>query len=232
MIKIEFKRMGKHTIKCLISEEEILDMGFSVEEIITNGERTQEFMNYIFDMAEQEFETKFDLGIKTVQVEFRSDHTLSLTFSEHPVAEGMMEHLKDIVSGLLGSIPQAKMEEIQRQQEQAKNNESKEPKDFSGGAEEVDIIVMLKFVSMDILIRFAKQVRLKKIPFTALIKYQNNLYLVMDLSNQEETEVKMLSLLTDEYAAEIQVGRQHWAFLEEHGTILLPDNAMEQLREL
>lgn len=34
-----------------------------------------------------------------------ADHTLSLTFSEHPATEGMMEHLKDIVNGLLNSLP-------------------------------------------------------------------------------------------------------------------------------
>lgn len=51
---------------------------------MSNGERTQEFMNQIFDMAEQSFETKFELGIKTVRADFMSDHTLALTFSEHP----------------------------------------------------------------------------------------------------------------------------------------------------
>lgn len=58
-------------------------------------------MNQIFDMAEQEFEMKFDFGVKTVRADFLSNHTLSLTFSEHPVSEGMMEHLKDIVNDLI-----------------------------------------------------------------------------------------------------------------------------------
>ena len=98
---MEFSRIGEHTIKCVISEEEIYDLGFTMEEIMSNGERTQEFMNQIFDMAEQEFEMKFDFGVKTVRADFLSNHTLSLTFSEHPVSEGMMEHLKDIVNDLI-----------------------------------------------------------------------------------------------------------------------------------
>lgn len=46
-----------------------------------------------------------------------ADHTLSLTFSEHPATEGMMEHLKDIVNGLLNSLPAeaAENEKIKRQ---------------------------------------------------------------------------------------------------------------------
>ena len=111
---MEFSRIGKHTIRCVISEDEISDLGFTLEEIMSNGERTQEFMNQIFDLAEQRFETKFDLGIKTVRADFMSDHTLSLTFSEHPGAEAMLEHLKDIVHGLVNSIPQQQAEATRR----------------------------------------------------------------------------------------------------------------------
>ena len=98
---MEFSRIGEHTIKCVISEEEIYDLGYTMDEIMSNGERTQEFMNQIFDMASEEFGTDFNSGIKTVRADFLADHTLSLTFSEHPATEGMMEHLKDIVNGLL-----------------------------------------------------------------------------------------------------------------------------------
>ena len=52
---MEFSRIGEHTIKCVISEEEIYDLGYTMDEIMSNGERTQEFMNQIFDMASEEF---------------------------------------------------------------------------------------------------------------------------------------------------------------------------------
>lgn len=114
---MEFSRIGEHTIKCVISEEEIYDLGYTMDEIMSNGERTQEFMNQIFDMASEEFGTDFNSGIKTVRADFLADHTLSLTFSEHPATEGMMEHLKDIVNGLLNSLPAeaAENEKIKRQ---------------------------------------------------------------------------------------------------------------------
>ena len=56
---MEFSRIGEHTIKCVISEEEIYDLGYTMDEIMSNGERTQEFMNQIFDMASEEFGTVF-----------------------------------------------------------------------------------------------------------------------------------------------------------------------------
>ena len=50
---MEFSRIGEHTIKCVISEEEIYDLGYTMDEIMSNGDRTQEFMNKIFDMSSE-----------------------------------------------------------------------------------------------------------------------------------------------------------------------------------
>lgn len=218
---MEFSRMGKHTIKCVITEEEIFDMGYTLDEIMSNGERTQEFMNNIFDLAEQEFQTKFDMGIKTVRADFLPDHTLSLTFSEHPAGNGMMEHLKDIVNGLLNSIPSEKWEEI------SKRNEAEQNQD-----DPVKVIVLFKFNEMDTVIRFSKQVTLSELPENALYKYNNEFYLFMDLSDCTENEVMKLSMTTDEYANDIQVGSERKAFMDEHAEIILRENAIENLRQL
>ena len=217
---MKFSRIGKHTIRCVISEDEITDLGYTMEEIMSNGERTQEFMNEIFDLAEQRFETKFELGVKTVRADFLPDHTLSLTFSEHPGSEGMMEHLKDIVNGLLNSIPQQKWDEI---------NEAKKQQEDADFAR---VFVLLVFDDMGTIIRFAKQVPFKECPPNALYKLDETYYMIMDLSNQLESDVRRLSAVTDEYVSDLLVGAQKKAFVEEHGKLILRDAAIEQLREL
>ena len=65
---MEFSRIGEHTIKCVISEEEIYDLGYTMDEIMSNGERTQEFMNQIFDMASEEFGTDFNSGFLMIRL--------------------------------------------------------------------------------------------------------------------------------------------------------------------
>ena len=217
---MKFSRIGKHTIRCVISEDEITDLGYTMEEIMSNGERTQEFMNEIFDLAEQRFETKFELGVKTVRADFLPDHTLSLTFSEHPGSEGMMEHLKDIVNGLLNSIPQQKWDEI---------NEAKKQQEDADFAR---VFVLFVFDDLDTIIRFAKQVPFKECPPNALYKLDETYYMIMDLSNQLESDVRRLSAVTDEYVSDLLVGAQKKAFVEEHGKLILSDAAIEQLREL
>ena len=224
---MEFSRMGDHTIKCIISEEEIEDLGYTMDEIMSNGERTQEFMNQIFDLAEQNFEEKFEMGVKTVRADFLPDHTLVLTFSEHQGSQ-MMEHLKDIVSGFLDSIPQDKWEELKK--ESKGSDDSEEAQEADG--EEAEVVAIFRFSEMDVLIRFAALAALPEFAEDALYKYENQYYLVMTLTGCMEKEVLRLSGLTDEYADEVMVGSERAAYLREHAECILKEHAVEQLKLL
>lgn len=221
--KMEFSREGKN-IRCVISEEEIEELGYTIDDIISNGARTQEFMNHIFDMAEQEFQTKFDLGIKAVRADILPNHTISLTFSEHPGSEGMMEHIKDIVNGLLNTIPKQKWDEIKSIKDNAAET--------VGDSTPVKIIILLAFEELEVLMRFAKHVQMNPIPFNQLYRFEDVYFLMMDMSECEETEVKRFSALTDEYATDLFVGAEKRAFIYEHGKEIIKERALEQLREI
>ena len=234
---MEFSRDGQHTIRCVITEDEILELGFTIDEIVSNGARTQEFMNQIFDLAEQEFETKFDMGIKTVRADILPDHTLSLTFSEHPGTEGMMEHLKDIVNGLLSSIPQKKLEEAKSKMNLADmagvgQNAQSEDKEKADTVEPIKIIALFAFEELETVMRYAKQVKLDNLPFNQLYRFEDAYFLMMDMTGCEESEVRSLSALTDEYSADVFVGSEKRAFIYEHGKCILKERAIEQLREV
>ena len=225
---MEFSREGNNIIRCVISEEEIEELGYTIDDIISNGARTQQFMNQIFDLAEQEFDTKFELGIKSVRADILPDHTISLTFSEHPGTEGVMDHIKDIVNGLLNTIPKQKWDEIKAIKEKDTNTADS----GNAGSENLRIIVLFAFENLDILMRYAKQVKVEHIPFNQLYKFDGIYFLMMDMSDSHEDDVKKLSALTDEYAADIFVGAEKRAFIYEHGKEILKERAIEQLREI
>ena len=223
---MEFSRDGKN-IRCVITEEEIEELGYTIDDIISNGTRTQEFMNQIFDMAEEEFQTKFELGIKAVRADILPDHTISLTFSEHPGSEGVMEHIKDIVNGLLNTIPKEKWDEIKAIKENGKKNTEEMGKGIPP-----KIIVLFAFDDLDTLIRYAKNVRMQNLPFNQLYKLDDIYFLILDMSGCEEIVAKRLSALTDEYATDVFVGAEKRAFIYEHGKPIIIDHALEQLREI
>ena len=223
---MEFSRDGNNIIRCVISEEEIEELGYTIDDIISNGVRTQQFMNQIFDMAEQEFDTKFELGIKSVRADILPDHTISLTFSEHPGTEGVMDHIKDIVNGLLNTIPKQKWDEIKS----IKEKDSENKKSYGVKSEDLKIIVLFAFEELDVLMRYAKQVQVEELPFNQLYKFDGIYFLMMDMTDCKEDEVKRLSALTDEYAADIFVGAEKRAFIYEHGKEIIKECAIETLK--
>lgn len=225
---MEFKRVSEHTIKCVISEEEILQMGYTVEDILQNGARTQQFMNQIFDRAEQEFETKFELGIKTVRADFLSNHTLSLTFSDHPIS-GLAEQIKDLVGGLLNSVASEKLEELKRAANKAAMDEKEQKNKKSANDEDIPVIALFTFKSFDILCAYAKQVSSDIYPENSLYRYRDDYILMADLTDCTEEEVLRLSMITDEYATDLSVGTARAAFICEHAKCILSENAIEQL---
>ena len=222
---MEFSREGNNIIRCVISEEEIEELGFTIDDIISNSSRTQQFMNQIFDMAEQEFDTKFDLGIKSVRADIMPDHTISLTFSEQPGTEGVMDHIKDIVNGLLNTIPKQKWDEIKGIKEKGATEEKE-------SAKAPRIVVLFAFEELDILMRYAKQVQVEELPLNQLYKFEGVYFLMVDMSSASEEDARKLSALTDEYAADIFVGAEKRAFIYEHGEVILKERAIEQLREI
>lgn len=224
---MEFSREGNHIIRCVISEEEIEELGYTIEDIVSNSARTQQFMNHILDLAEQEFNTKFDLGVKSVRADIMPDHTISLTFSEHPGMEGVVDHFKDIVNGLLHTIPKKKWNGIP-----ASKSEEKENKAETTVEENTKIIALFAFEDLDVLMRYAKQVCAEEIPFNQLYKFEGVYFLMLDMSECQETDARKLTALTDEYAADVFVGAEKRAFIYEHGEAILKERAIEQLREV
>ncbi|MCC8167961.1 MAG: adaptor protein MecA [Clostridiales bacterium] len=221
MITIEFRKMGEHTITCHVSEDEVIAMGFSMEEIITEGNRTQEFMNQVFMMAEQELDIKFTLGVKTVQMECHSDRTLTLTFSEHPTEE-IMGRIKELVGGLLGSLSPERLKELEEMAAEMGDEDD----------DEDNIIIALRFGSLDKVIRFARRLQLTNMPESELIRYQDSLYLLIDTEGCQNSEIRALLMMADEYDVRHDFADTRLSFINEHGTSVIDTCALECLRRI
>jgi adapter protein MecA 1/2 len=82
------------------------------------------------------------------------------------------------------------------------------------------------------MIRFAKQVPSKMPVFNDLYKFEDTYFLMMDLSQLQETEVKKLSAVIDEYATDVFAGSEKRAFIYEHGKVVIKEYAIETLRQV
>ena len=227
---MEFSRDEKNVIRCRITEEEIEDLGYTIDDLIQNGARSQEFMNRIFDLAEDELQIKFGKGIKTVRADLLPDHTLTLTFSENPPAGNLVDHIKEVLGGLIGStIGQEKWEELV-----AKQGAKVTPTEVTEGPAGTmpRIVLLLAFEEMDGVFRFAKQVPEMELPFNDLYKLDDIYFLMLDMSECEDQTVRRLSIVMDEYATDVFAGAEKRAFIHEHGKKILAEKAIETLKQI
>ena len=51
---MEIERLGENKIRCALSEEEIREMGYNIDEILGNTEVTQEFMRAVVELVEEQ----------------------------------------------------------------------------------------------------------------------------------------------------------------------------------
>lgn len=69
-------------IQCVVTEEEMEHYGLRVEDIFSNTEKAQDFLNEILDIAEEEMGCPVGDGTKTVQAVCIPGNALVLTFSD------------------------------------------------------------------------------------------------------------------------------------------------------
>lgn len=76
---MEIKRLGENKIRCALTEEEIKEMGFDIEEIIGNGDETQQFMRLHLKLIEEQENINLDNISPMVKAESLSDHSMAIT---------------------------------------------------------------------------------------------------------------------------------------------------------
>ncbi len=215
---MKFSRVNESTVQCIITEDEILELGYTMDELLSNGTRTQEFMNHIMELAEEEVDFKRGNGMKTVRADIRSDHTVSLLISDRNISteDGVKNFVKDVVSELMKQMPK--------------------PAELAAKAAKPEVIpsivALFAFEDLDTLMRYAKQVKEDTLPENKLYKFEDCYFLIMDMTACTEVQVRRLSALTDEYSADVFVGTEKRAFIEEHGQLILAEYALEQLRTI
>ena len=97
---MRFKRVDKSTVRCIVSQDEIEERGLKIEDLIRNGDKAQEFLNEVVDMAEEEIGFKMTSGVQAVQAAFLPNHDIVFTFSDNVKSMGVdqaIDQLKDLL---------------------------------------------------------------------------------------------------------------------------------------
>ena len=240
---MEIERLGENKIRCALSEEEIREMGYNIDEIIGNTEVTQEFMRAVVELVEEQGNISMQNISPVVKAELLQDHSMAITFGGD--SEMSFKNLVDTVGQLMNQLAPEKLSEFRQMNKEEKQSaiddflekykakhsqdaKKTETEDANGTEQKEDneifetsVPFSLEFSSLDEMLRLIR-----------LYKFQQKYYLVMDLIHFSREELRPFAFTIVEYnnCRYAEVGQI--AFIKEHGKCIVENEALQTLMQL
>lgn len=233
---MKFKRISTDTVRCLISEEELNENGLALDDFLNNKEKTEEFVRRVIAMAEEEVDYKVQGGPVSVQVAVLDNRTLVLTFSEKQ-EQNIMEMIKNLRSAVevLKEVTNQTAEITRNAGDREETKAAKSIDDLIRESGRLDRDVYeLEFASLDHVMRFCSGVMCSTAAKNSLYKLESNgrFYLILEKAPLTDSELcKLLGASLDFTEGIYSDGRMK-AYLEEHGRMILPEQALQQIWSL
>ena len=117
---MEIERLGENKIRCALSEEEIREMGYNIDEIIGNTEVTQEFMRAVVELVEEQGNISLQNISPVVKAELLQDHSMAITFGGD--SEMSFKNLVDTVGQLMNQLAPEKISEFHQMNQEEKKS--------------------------------------------------------------------------------------------------------------
>lgn len=99
---MEFERIGKNTVQCHMTVEEMNEYGLRIEDFFTNQEKSRDFLEHLVERAEEEIGYEVESGMISMQLMRLPDDSLIITFTDRG-EEGIQSMLNQLqnLAGIL-----------------------------------------------------------------------------------------------------------------------------------
>lgn len=108
---MEFKRINKDTVTCIITEDDMDEQGIKLEDLFEKKKEAMDFLHDVMRKAEEEVDYKPTGSFMPMQITVLPDHSISLTLSENASAS-FGEILKNLTDKAGIKIPKNVLEDI------------------------------------------------------------------------------------------------------------------------
>ena len=108
---MEFKRINKDTVTCIITEDDMFEQGIKLEDLFEKKKEAMDFLHEVMKKAEEEVDYKPTGSFMPMQITVLPDHSISLTLSEN-VTSSFSEILRNLTEKAGIKIPKKVLEDI------------------------------------------------------------------------------------------------------------------------
>ena len=226
---MRFKRISTDTVRCIVSQDELIENGLNMDDFMSNSGRTEEFLRKMLTQAEQEVGFRVQGGPLTIQVAALPENNLALTFSEKQTGSNFMELLEGLRSAM-SNLSDAVNEKTKDKQEgtQGTGQQAGEERDS----------YLLEFHGMEDLRAFCLNVAEEaeeELGMDSALYYleEDGLYgLILQKGKMEKKQLCRVVSASMEFLEAASANEMQIAYIQEHGKCMLGNCAITQLQKL
>lgn len=226
---MRFKRISTDTVRCIVSQDELMENGLDMDDFMSNSGRTEEFLRKMLSQAEQEVGFRVQGGPLTIQVAALPENKLALTFSEKQAGSNFMELLEGLRSAM-SNLSDAVNEKAKDQPDDTDDKET------SGQAEQE--AYLLEFHGMEDLGAFCRNVSPgieEELGLDSSLYYleDDGIYgLVLQKGGMDIKQLCRVVSASMEFLEAASANEMQIAYIREHGKCMLKERAITQLQKL
>ena len=219
--KMEIEHIGNNRIRCALTEEEIRQLGFDIDEIIGNSETTQQFMRTVLGLVEEHEHISAENISPMVKAELLQNHSMAITFGSEK--DFSFRDLIETVHQIMSQINQADQEEAEGQHREEEEDRQEVPE---------PMICALRFPGFEDMRRMSQVCFPGRMPKSSAYKLDDSYYLVLDFAGFSREEMRPFIFGAVEYDDAHYSEAGQIAHIEEHGVCIIKNQAIETLMQL
>lgn len=228
---MEIKRIGENKVRCALTEEEIRELGFDIDEIIGDSETTQQFMRVVLGLVEEQEHINIEKLSPMVKAELLQNHSMAITFGAD--SELSLKELVDTMSHIASQLEPKLLEELKAKAEQEKREEHEGRREKQTQKKKAEpMVCALCFDTLEDMRRMSRVCFPGKVPESSIYKMQTKYYLILNFNGFTKDEMRPFAFGTVEYDSGHYSDTAQIAHIMEQGSCIMKNEAIEMLMQL
>lgn len=232
-----FEKIDDTTLRCILTEEDLEERGFGLNDFIKNPYKIHGFLREMIEAAAMEFDMDIKEGMLALQVAPLPNNELSITFSVEDEKEehsgDMVSQIKKMIGNAIAKAGITDLGNYGAKQETVKSQkaESEEKTEKKAEAKKA-FTAVYHFSSYEALEKFALQAKTEGLMKTSLYhSCDKGEYLFVIQQGKESIEkTRNLCLLVSEYGQLVSTDETFLAYLNEHCQMIVKERVIEKLQ--
>lgn len=230
-----FQKLDEHTVRCILSEEDMNEHGLRIEDFFTNKDKARSFLEDVVKQAHDEVGYETNGDTLAMQVMPLPKNGLAITFSERSehALQSMLGHIRSAIEGIQNQELDEMLEQVM-DEENIDDYDKKKVSKKAGKKEKKTFFKVYQFETLEEVEGFCQTV-----PETMNVKSQlykdkksGMFYLTIEKGRIAIKNLEKICFCAEDFASLVSEQEAYLEYCKEHFKCMIKKGAVKVMRSL